>query len=120
MDRVQAAIGGRKVQVTVEAVEEKRTNPQNDFMHPTIRQILKNQGWGCSETVARQILLTECFGEKFAEAAGRKVQIYPETKKFNKQQMSHFIEWLLWYSSENGIPQLMPDTYAKWAREVRV
>ena len=80
----------------------KRSADQNALAHVWIRHI--GQQLGCDdETVAKQWLLTECYGEHYRELNGRKMQVYPRTSKFSKKQMQQWLDWLDNYAGANGI-----------------
>lgn len=80
----------------------KRTLDQNALAHKWIRHI--GQQLGCDdENIAKQWLLTECYGEHYRELNGRKMQVYPRTSKFSKKQMQNWLNWLEMYAGANGI-----------------
>ena len=60
----------------------KRSLDQNALAHKWIRHI--GQELGCDdESVAKQWVLTECYGEHYRELNGRKMQVYPRSSKFS-------------------------------------
>lgn len=93
---------GHPVDVIVEHHKAKRSLEQNDKMQAMIRHINKNQGWGISQTNAKNIITAECFGSKVVNGH----EIYCSTSELSTQQMSRLIEWMQRYCDENGIPTL--------------
>ena len=102
IDGKVAAHHGKNIRVWAELWQNKRSGDQNDKMQAMIRHINHNQGWGLSQTNAKNIITAECFGSKVVNGH----EVYCSTSKLNTQQMSTLIEWMQRYCDENGIPLL--------------
>ena len=86
---------------------EARSDAQNDFLWPLIRQIGKHLGQP-NEEITKNWLLVECYGEHYEDIGGRRVQKFPRTSKMSKKQMTQFLEFVLAYAAEHGVPLMAP------------
>jgi hypothetical protein len=103
---------GRKLVLTL--TEESKTREQEEKYHAMIGEIAKQaQHLGAKWSAADwKRLLVQKFCKDYALAGGRIipnldgdgiVQLDYQTRSFNKEQGSNFIEWLHAWGAENGI-----------------
>ena len=89
----------RPIEISIEPWKGKRSTEQNAKMWAMIRHINSDQGWGISDTNAKNILTAECFGSRVVNGH----EVYASTSSMDVGQLSTFIDWLERYGAENGI-----------------
>jgi len=94
--------------------ERHRTNAQNSYMWPMIRQIAN--ACGASEQAMKMELLEEVYKCKIETLHGVERKLYPQTSKFTVKQMHHFIERSMAYASTvHGVSVMLAPDYKDWA-----
>jgi len=96
-------------------VQTHRSLDQNAYMWSMMTQIGKHLG--ADKGATKDFLLDECYGDRYVMVSGKSIQRRPATSKFNKKQMTGFIEWCLQWAAENAGPVMMPDEYTEWSTE---
>ena len=102
IDRKLAQNGGKALVWSLSEKKRGRSVEQNSKMWAMISHINNDQGWGISDTNAKNLLTAECFGSKVVNGH----EVYISTSKMTVEQMSRFIEWMERYGAENGIAML--------------
>ena len=114
IDRKLAQHPGEALAWSLSKLERHRTNAQNDFMWPMIRQIAN--AVGASEQSMKMELLSEVYGVKLENRNGKEYKLYPQTSKFTVKQMHHFIERSMAYASTvHGVSVMLAPDYKDWA-----
>lgn len=95
-------------------LEKRRTLDQNALYHSVIQQIAEQSSHLGSKWDAEswKRLLLDAFAKETKRARGRVipnltgdgvVEIGLQSRKFTKHDASEFVEYLLWWCSENGV-----------------
>ena len=117
--RVQFELAqGRPVTIIVEHWKETRSNEQNKYMWEMVTQIGRHLG-SDDKRLTLDFLLDECFGQHYADVAGKQVMRRPRTSKFTKAQMVKFISWCIAWSDQNAGPVMMAPEWEQYAREAK-
>lgn len=105
-------MAGRKFTLTIES--EKRSLPQNAIIHKIIGEISKQAShvgakWDIDDW---KRLLLDRYSREMKQHDGRIVpaldgcgivQLGLQTRNFNKEQASQFVDWLYAWCAENGV-----------------
>ena len=108
----------KNLRLYVEPWEDKRTDAQNRFMWPMVREI--GQHVGASDQAMLNHLLDARYGKRTEVVCGVEMRVYPKTSEFTKPIMVDFLEFCKgWAAQEHGLSVMMPKDYGLWASEAR-
>jgi hypothetical protein len=113
LDSYVSTLAGERVDVIVKKHAAKRSLDQNAYLHaepfPKIADAM-----GDSVEGAKYVLMGECWGWKYSEAAKREVPVQPSTSSMTVPQCTQFIDWLIPFAADMwGLQILLPD---EWER----
>ena len=104
-------IAGQRLRLTI--AEEKRTLPQNNLIHPTVKAIAKAAGRPTDEDSLKRLrlLMLEQWRTETRRAPEwersldglRMVNVSGGTSDLDKPDCSEFIDWLHAWAAQNGV-----------------
>ena len=105
--------------LTAEVPSKKRTDAQNRYLWPMLREIAKavqeRSGEPCTAEDMHDYFLTRFIGMQSRWVFGEEIKTLPKTSDMQVPQLSYFIDRCMEWAADREIYAMQPSDYQDWA-----